>query len=123
MNSGIGDANVLESLGITPLRDLPSVGQNLSEHAVVNVPWVVTANDTESEAIRNETLAAEQLKQWHETRSGPLVNGPGLALGWVRLPDNASIFERFEDPSPGPNTGHLEMIFLVSSPVSWLAIR
>ncbi|KAK1226089.1 hypothetical protein PQX77_010956 [Marasmius sp. AFHP31] len=112
MNSGIGDSNVLERLGITTLRNLPSVGQNLMEHPAIAVPWVVTANDTQGEATRNATLAAEQLRQWNETRSGPLVDGPGLDMGWIRLPDNASIFERFEDPSPGPNTGHLEIKFI-----------
>ncbi|KAL0072247.1 hypothetical protein AAF712_000007 [Marasmius tenuissimus] len=112
MNSGIGDTDVLESLGITVLHHLPSVGQNLTEQPLVTVPWVVIANDTAEEATRNETLAAEQLQQWNETRSGPLVNGPGLDLGWIRLPDNASIFEKFEDPCPGPNTGHLEIQFV-----------
>ncbi|KAL0571384.1 hypothetical protein V5O48_010572 [Marasmius crinis-equi] len=112
MNSGIGDTETLTPLGITTLRHLASVGQNLSEHAVVTVPWVVTANDTSSETARNATLAAEQLRQWNETRSGPLVDSPGLDLGWIRLPDNASIFERFEDPSAGPNTGHLEIQFV-----------
>ncbi|KAK1235691.1 hypothetical protein PQX77_001062 [Marasmius sp. AFHP31] len=112
MNSGIGDTNVLEPLGIKTLLHSPSVGRNLSEHAVIGVPWVVTATDTQSEIIRNKTLAAEQLRQWNETRTGPLADGPGLDIGWIRLPANASIFERFDDPSPGPNTGHLEMVFL-----------
>ena len=118
MNSGIGNSSSLELLGITALHHLPSVGQNLTEQPLLGVPWVVTANDTATEAMRNETLAAEQLRQWNETRSGPLVNGPGLDLGWIRLPDNASIFERFEDPCAGPNTGHLEIQFVVSVLVS-----
>ncbi|KAF9266698.1 aryl-alcohol oxidase, partial [Marasmius fiardii PR-910] len=54
-----------------------------------------------------------QLKQWNETpRSGPLVNAPGLDLGWVRVPANASIFKKFKDPSPGPNTAHIEIQFV-----------
>ncbi|KAL0567275.1 hypothetical protein V5O48_014718 [Marasmius crinis-equi] len=112
MNSGIGDSNALTPLGVTTLLHMPSVGQNLTEHPSVTVPWVVTANDTAQEATRNATLAEEQLQQWIETRSGPLVNGPGLDLGWIRLPDNASIFERFKDPSAGPNTAHIELRFV-----------
>ncbi|KAF9266699.1 pyranose dehydrogenase [Marasmius fiardii PR-910] len=109
MNSGIGDTQTLTKFGIRTLQNLPSVGKNLSEHPMVWLSWSVTANDTESEAQRNATLAAEQLKQWNETpRSGPLVNAPGLDLGWVRVPANASIFKKFKDPSPGPNTAHVE---------------
>ncbi|KAF9264085.1 pyranose dehydrogenase [Marasmius fiardii PR-910] len=111
LSSGIGDSKRLESLGIQPLHHLPSVGQNLSEHAAVGTAYVVNANDTDSEAARNATLAAEQLEQWEESRTGPLVNAAGVQLGWVRLPGNASIFERFEDPSAGPNTAHIEFIF------------
>ncbi|KAF9264148.1 aryl-alcohol oxidase [Marasmius fiardii PR-910] len=112
MNSGIGDSQTLKNFGIRTLQDLPSVGKNLSEHLVFTLGWVVTANDTEATSIRNATLAAEQLKQWTETRSGPLVDAPGLDLGWIRVPANASIFKQFEDPSPGPNTAHLEIQFL-----------
>ncbi|KAG7098446.1 hypothetical protein E1B28_000396 [Marasmius oreades] len=114
MNSGIGDPNTLSNLGIRTLQRLPSVGRNLSEHLVLTLGWVVTANDTDSEAARNATLAAEQLRQWNETRTGPLVDAPDLDFGWVRLPKNASIFERVKDPSPGPNTAHIEIQFLVS---------
>ncbi|KAG7098445.1 hypothetical protein E1B28_000396 [Marasmius oreades] len=112
MNSGIGDPNTLSNLGIRTLQRLPSVGRNLSEHLVLTLGWVVTANDTDSEAARNATLAAEQLRQWNETRTGPLVDAPDLDFGWVRLPKNASIFERVKDPSPGPNTAHIEIQFL-----------
>lgn len=112
MNSGIGDRKTLSALGIQPLHHLPSVGQNLTEQPLVTHGWIVTANDTEEEAERNATLAAEELKQWEDTRSGSLVNAPGLDLGWFRLPANASIFEKFEDPCPGPNTGHIEIQFV-----------
>ncbi|KAG7098408.1 hypothetical protein E1B28_000366 [Marasmius oreades] len=112
MNSGIGDRKTLTNLGIQTVHHLPSVGQNLTEQPLLSYNWVVTANDTDSEAARNATLAAEQLKQWNDTRSGPLANAPGLDLGWFRLPANASIFEEFEDPSPGPNTAHIEIQFV-----------
>ncbi|KAF9266696.1 aryl-alcohol-oxidase from pleurotus Eryingii [Marasmius fiardii PR-910] len=112
MNSGIGDTRTLTKFGIRTLRNLPSVGKNLSEQPMLGLSWSVTANDTESEAQRNATLAAEQLKQWNETpRSGPLVNAPTLDMGWVRVPANASIFKKFKDPSPGPNTAHIEIQF------------
>ncbi|KAF9264161.1 pyranose dehydrogenase [Marasmius fiardii PR-910] len=112
MNSGIGDFRTLKNFGIRTLQNLPSVGKNLSEHPVITVSWVVTANDTDSEAARNATLAAEELQQWEKTRTGPLVDAPDLDFGWVRLSSNASIFEKFKDPSPGPNTAHIELQFV-----------
>ncbi|KAL0572693.1 hypothetical protein V5O48_009267 [Marasmius crinis-equi] len=112
MNSGIGDSNTLTPLGIQTLHHLPSVGQNMTEQPLLQVPWVTTANDTMAEALKNATLAAEQLQEWNETRSGPLVDSPAPDLGWLRLPDNASIFESFEDPSAGPNTAHIEIQFV-----------
>ncbi|KAL0572694.1 hypothetical protein V5O48_009268 [Marasmius crinis-equi] len=112
MNSGIGDSNTLTPLGIQTLHHLPSVGQNMTEQPLLQVPWVTTANDTMSEALRNATVAAEQLQQWNETRSGPLVDAPQVNFAYLRLPDNASIFDNFEDPSAGPDTAHLEIQFV-----------
>ncbi|KAL0581919.1 hypothetical protein V5O48_000149 [Marasmius crinis-equi] len=108
--SGIGDPDVLAPLGITPLHDLPSVGRNLTEQPVAFYPWQVTANDTSDTAGRNATLAAQQLQMWETQRRGPLVNGPLLDVGWVRVP--ASERQGFDDPSAGPNTAHLELQFL-----------
>ncbi|KAL0579596.1 hypothetical protein V5O48_002434 [Marasmius crinis-equi] len=111
LNSGIGDSNTLAAFDIPTLHHLPSVGQNLTEHSEVPMSWIVTANDTFLAAQRNATLAAEQLQQWNETRTGPLVLASVLDIAWFRLPDNASIFDRFEDPSAGPNTPHIEIQF------------
>lgn len=33
--------------------------------------------------------------------------------GWIRLPDNATIFRNISDPSAGPTSGHIELIFSV----------
>ncbi|KAJ7475197.1 aryl-alcohol-oxidase from pleurotus Eryingii [Mycena galericulata] len=104
MHSGIGNSSMLSSLGIQPLHNLPSVGQNLSDHPIVGVGFLVKSTDTYETAERNATLAAEQLAEWTATRSGP--------LRFLRLPDNASIFERFLDPAVGPNTPHYELGFV-----------
>jgi len=40
-------------------------------------------------------------------------------MGWLRIPDNSSIFEQFPDPAAGPNTSHYELIIsngLLASP-------
>ncbi|KAJ6588648.1 alcohol oxidase [Mycena capillaripes] len=111
LHSGIGDASALSSVGIEPLHNLPSVGQNLTDHALVNLGWLVNSNDTYETAERNATLAAEQFAQWNATRTGPLVDNRGSQLGWLRIPDNSSIFESFPDPASGPNTAHYELLF------------
>ncbi|KAL0581937.1 hypothetical protein V5O48_000167 [Marasmius crinis-equi] len=110
MLSGIGDADTLSSFGITSVQHLPSVGQNLSDHAAVPSLWSVNTTDTADTAGRNASLAAEQLRMWNETRSGPLVDGPLIDVGWIRVPEDAAIFQRFEDPTAGPNTAHWEFV-------------
>ncbi|KAJ6551249.1 alcohol oxidase [Mycena capillaripes] len=112
MHSGIGNFTTLTSVGIKPVHNLPSVGQNLSDHTFVFLSFLVNSKDTYETASRNATLAAEQFVQWETTRTGPLVNAPGSQLGWLRIPDNSSIFERFPDPAAGPNTAHYELLFL-----------
>ncbi|KAJ7282855.1 alcohol oxidase [Mycena rebaudengoi] len=103
---GIGDSASLSSLGITPVHDLSSVGQNLIDHPFLRFSWLVNSTDTFDNAnpSRNATLAAEQLDLWKTTRSGPLVDSTTSQLGWLRVPKNSPIFERFEDPSAGPHS-------------------
>lgn len=72
--------------------------------------WFVNSTDTFETAARNATLAAKELAEWNSTRTGPLVNTPLGPIGWLRVPDNSSIFERFPDPAAGPNTAHYELI-------------
>ncbi|KAJ6559888.1 hypothetical protein B0H19DRAFT_1069608 [Mycena capillaripes] len=111
LHSGIGDSSTLAALGIQPAHNLPSVGQNLTDHSILFFSFLVNSNDTFETAERNTTLAAEQLVQWNTTRTGPLVDNPLSQIGWLRIPDNSSIFQSFPDPSAGPNTPHYEFIF------------
>ncbi|KAL0577510.1 hypothetical protein V5O48_004496, partial [Marasmius crinis-equi] len=106
---GIGDSLRLSSLGIEPVHDLPSVGKNLTDHPVLPLSWLVNSTETLETAARNATLLDEQLKQWNEKRTGPLVDGLFMRVGWFRLSENASIFEEFADPAAGPNTPHIEL--------------
>lgn len=113
LHSGIGDPKLLSSVGVKPLIDLPDVGQNLTDHPFVPNTWLVNSTETFETALRNATLAAEQLKQWNETRTGPYAGPTFNIAGWTRMPNNASIFQNFTDPSAGPNTGHFEFIIAV----------
>ncbi|KAJ6498872.1 aryl-alcohol oxidase [Mycena sanguinolenta] len=111
LHSGIGNSSTLSSLGIKPSHNLPSVGQNLTDHSLIFLSFLVNSTGTWEDAERNATLAAEQLAQWTTLRTGPLVDPPTSQLGWFRIPDNSSIFEQFPDPAAGPNTAHYELIF------------
>ncbi|KAF7357759.1 L-sorbose 1-dehydrogenase [Mycena venus] len=113
LHSGIGNSSTLTSLGIKPVHNLPSVGQNLTDHSfLLSVSFLINSTDTWETAERDATLAAAQLAQWNTSRTGPLVDGPAHQLGWFRIPDNSSIFEKFPDPAAGPNTSHYELIFV-----------
>ncbi|THU96778.1 aryl-alcohol-oxidase from pleurotus Eryingii [Dendrothele bispora CBS 962.96] len=93
MHSGIGDPNALFEVGIEPIHNLSSVGQNLTEHPFLSSAW-------------------QTLNDWSETRSGPLSHPPLSFMAWLRLPDNSSIFESFKDPAAGPNTAHYELFWI-----------
>ncbi|KAJ7497707.1 hypothetical protein FB451DRAFT_1121423 [Mycena latifolia] len=110
LHSGIGNSSTLTSLGIKPLHNLSSVGQNLLDHPLLSLSFLVNSNDTYETARRNATLAAEQFAEWNATRSSPLVDNPSSHQAWLRIPGNPSIFERFADPAAGPNTAHYGII-------------
>jgi choline dehydrogenase len=82
--SGVGDAAVLQSLGVAPLLDLPAVGRNLHDHPAASIA-MRTAN-TESYGLswrtvpRSVWLAAQYLL----FRSGPLASNVFEANGFLR---------------------------------------
>ncbi|KAJ7773871.1 aryl-alcohol oxidase-like protein [Mycena metata] len=112
MHSGIGNSSTLSALGIQPLHDLPCVGQEISDHDLLGLGWLVNSNSTTFEtAAHNATLAAEQLAQWNNSRTGPLVDNPLSQIAWLRVPDNSSAFQQAGDSAAGPNSPHYELIF------------
>ncbi|KAF9259776.1 aryl-alcohol-oxidase from pleurotus Eryingii [Marasmius fiardii PR-910] len=104
LNSGIGDSASLSKVGVKPVYNLPSVGRNLTEQPGIAPNYRVNTTDTNETNLGNATL----LKQWNDTRTGPLVDPIILAFGWLRLPENDTIFQSVVDPSAGPKTGHYE---------------
>ncbi|KAJ7027566.1 aryl-alcohol oxidase [Mycena alexandri] len=110
LHSGIGNSSTLKSLGIQPVHNLPSVGQNLTDHSLAFLSFVVNSNNTFETFDRNATLLAADLAQWNKSRTGPLVDNPLSHTGWLRIPDDSSIFKKFPDAAAGPNTPHYEFI-------------
>ncbi|KAJ7224974.1 hypothetical protein B0H12DRAFT_1267887 [Mycena haematopus] len=109
LHSGIGNSTALTSLGIQTVQNLPSVGQNLTDHSLLFLSFLVNSTNTFEAASRNATLAAQQFAQWNATRTGPLVDNPLTQIGWLRV--NSSVLEGYPDVSAGPNTPQYELIF------------
>ncbi|KAJ2912440.1 hypothetical protein MD484_g7971, partial [Candolleomyces efflorescens] len=103
LNSGIGNKTELEALGITPLLNLPDVGQGMTEHVAANVVWSVVPPSPPT------IDAATALAMWHENRTGPLTERFTHQLLWSRIRDDSPIFEEYKDPSTGPTSPHIEM--------------
>ncbi|WOO79069.1 Glucose oxidase [Vanrija pseudolonga] len=71
--SGVGPANVLTPLGITPIIDLP-VGYNLQDHVAFNLQFnTVPGVETWYNLATNATLQADALAIWQANHTGPLT--------------------------------------------------
>ncbi|PBK65509.1 alcohol oxidase [Armillaria solidipes] len=108
LNSGVGNADELSVLGITPTVHLPDVGKNLRDQVSMRLTW--TVNDTqmvENVYWRNDTLQEDALAEWQSNRTGFLANPPANHLGYFRLGDG--LMEK--ESCSGNRTGHYELIF------------
>lgn len=63
--------------------------------------------------LQNKTFAAAQLAQWQFNRTGKLSLGAANQLGWLRIPNDSSIYKTVDDPSAGPTSAHFEFILTV----------
>ena len=81
MLSGIGDAEYLQSLGISVVVDLPGVGENLQDHIIVPVPYEATQDvhpAITSNAIAEAGLFAHSEGNQEVTPDLQLIFGPIL---------------------------------------------
>ncbi|PZX17156.1 choline dehydrogenase-like flavoprotein [Palleronia aestuarii] len=81
--SGIGCAERLSGLGIAPVRDLPEVGENYSDHFCTRMNWRVTRPETLNEQSRGLRLLREVFR-YAVGRQGVLTLGTGLAHAFIR---------------------------------------
>jgi len=58
MRAGVGSATALRDLGIGVRADLPGVGENLSNHAIIFIGLLQTSGARQSEKIRPHPMAA-----------------------------------------------------------------
>ncbi|MEO0618678.1 MAG: choline dehydrogenase [Pseudomonadota bacterium] len=83
MLSGIGPANALRAHGITPVVDLPGVGQNLQDHASVVMQWGCTKPVSIDKAA-SPLMQARHGLEWIFTRGGLAASNVWEAGGLVR---------------------------------------
>ncbi|KAJ7583130.1 alcohol oxidase [Mycena floridula] len=112
LHSGIGDADSLTRIGISPLHNLSSVGQNMSEQPGSTLTWAVNSTETPDEWMRNSTVFDEVFEQWKTSRTGPLIDEPMNELGFFRVKTQGTTFEDHPDPAAGPNTAHYELFMM-----------
>ena len=74
--SGIGQAERLADLGITPLHDLHGVGENLQDHLQIRTVFKVTGAQTLNEIVNSVWGKARIGLQYAMTQSGPLSMAP-----------------------------------------------
>lgn len=110
LNSGIGDAKSLETIGVKSLVDLHDVGKNLSDHTVVGNAWLMNRIDTFANITEDAQVSMDGLTQWQELKTGPYVNALVDFIGFVRLQE--SLVPK-PDPAAGPHSPHYE--FAVSN--------
>ena len=110
--SGIGQPELLESLNIETLHELPGVGENYRDHYASSVAWRVKNIKTLNEETRGLALALESVK-WGLMRKGALTYTAGIAHGFVKsrpdltIPDVQFHFAH-ASYSRGKRTGTLE---------------
>ena len=81
--SGIGQPELLRSLGIDVVHELPGVGENYRDHFAARVNWRVNQPITLNEQTRGLSLVKEALK-WFIWRRGILTWTAGIGHGFIR---------------------------------------
>lgn len=90
--SGIGQASVLNNLGIRVLQDLPGVGNNLQDHGLVHIEYsyrLPNIIDVETISL-NSTIAQQCEQQYFASKSGPWTATPSQAVAFPSLQQFAS---------------------------------
>ncbi|KAI1406982.1 glucose-methanol-choline oxidoreductase [Hypoxylon sp. FL1857] len=83
--SGVGPADLLNSLKIPVIADRPGVGHNMEDHVVFGITQGV--NVITASSLGNPAFMAEQVRLFDDKAQG-LLTSPGADLiGWEKLPN------------------------------------
>ena len=85
--SGVGNAGELSALGISPVHDLPGVGENMQDHLEVYVQYACTQPVSMQPALKwyNKPLIGLQWLLSRTARRPPTISRPvGLSVATTR---------------------------------------
>jgi choline dehydrogenase len=82
--SGIGPAALLQRHGITPLHDLPGVGENLHDHLQIRIQYKVQNTVTLNDRARSLFGKAAMGLEYFLFRTGPLTMPPSQLGAFAR---------------------------------------
>ncbi|KAJ7861162.1 aryl-alcohol oxidase-like protein [Mycena leptocephala] len=109
LHSGIGDRNILGSVGVPTVLHLPSVGRNVSDQPFFLASWSVNFNETIDSVTQNATRFNRAFAPWNKTHPGPFTNYLITHVAWLRLGPDSSIFDNQTDVAAGPHSPHIEL--------------
>ena len=66
--SGIGSSSRLQEHGISPLVDLPGVGENLQDHYIAAISYKAAEGQVSGDFMRNLQVVQSLLQLYQETR-------------------------------------------------------
>ncbi|KAI1395094.1 hypothetical protein F4819DRAFT_501298 [Hypoxylon fuscum] len=100
--SGVGDAKLLQSLGIEVVVDNPYVGENLQSHPYCTMTFEAVDHkdyQTIDDLIRQEPAAiAEAMKRYEQEKSGPFMKSGLNATAQPPLPSDLLTADGSSDP-------------------------
>jgi choline dehydrogenase len=84
-HSGIGDARHLQTLGITPVADVRTVGQNLQDHLFAHIKLQMRRKaDSKNSLMRSKPRMSVEAIKWLLTRRGELNTTSAQVVGYVK---------------------------------------
>lgn len=111
--SGIGSETYLQSLGITPVLNLPGVGQNLQDQPVAMFQYNVNGS-TMNPFLNDPSQIEAAFAQYEAEMTGTFASSCLInTVGFLRIPPTDSIWKSFPDPAIGPNSPHYVFAFVV----------
>ena len=79
--SGVGDAQLLQKLGIEVVHDAPDVGEHLQDHLLTKVVYGTRPEDSINREVQGWRLVPAALR-WFFQRQGPLTTGSAPVGGF-----------------------------------------
>ncbi|WP_118134408.1 GMC family oxidoreductase [Oceanicella sp. SM1341] len=82
MLSGVGPADELSAVGVTPVLDVPQVGKNLQDH--INIPFSYYAKEEGGIGAWDEAFLTASQEEWERAKTGPRTSAWVAAGAHVR---------------------------------------